>query len=136
MIRATPRPATHPSPLAEARHARDGVMPATLVRAVSHLCAMMSAHKPPQPERDPLMSPPPTDHRPLGQSDAASNSRVGEPVICARCSEPAPFAPVTLTILGDAEHYHMACWAEFLQTGTPPNEREIVPLSPGANLAT
>ena len=56
------------------------------------------------------------------------------PRTCAGCSEPAPFASVTLTILEDTEHYHMACWIEFLQTHTPPSEGEVAPLFPSSSV--
>ena len=63
---------------------------------------------------------------PLGQAEAEAHGRggpaAGEPWTCARCCEPAPFAPVTLTIHGDTKHYHTACWVEFLSTHTPPSE--------------
>ena len=47
---------------------------------------------------------------------ARGGPMASEPLICAQCSEPAPFAPITLTMFDFTQHFHTACWGEFLQS--------------------
>ena len=36
--------------------------------------------------------------------------------MCGHCSEPAPSAPITLTMFDFTQHFHTECWGEFLQS--------------------